>query len=101
MIVVLWRIRHGATVAETHTDMMRRGFHAHYGGVWKAWKRETAWNKPNAQADALAALAGKAQCRSDAVAGQPQPARQKSDAVPVEPARDGAIRQLGGAVPDQ
>jgi protein tyrosine phosphatase (PTP) superfamily phosphohydrolase (DUF442 family) len=62
LIVALWRIRHGASVSDAYTDMIGRGFHSSFGGVWTAWKRETGWNDPDAEAIALAALAGKPQC---------------------------------------
>ena len=83
LIVALWRIRHGASVSDAYSDMMSRGFHANFGGVWTAWKRETGWNDPEAQAIALTALAGTPKCASDTAAGQAQSARISPQSDPA------------------
>lgn len=45
LVVALYRLRHGASVPEAYTDMMRRGFHP-YIGLWNAWLREVGWDRP-------------------------------------------------------
>ena len=42
LIVALYRLRHGATLAEAHTDMMRHRFHP-YRGLWRSWVHAVGW----------------------------------------------------------
>jgi protein tyrosine phosphatase (PTP) superfamily phosphohydrolase (DUF442 family) len=62
LIIGLWRIRHGATVTDAYTEMMRGGFHSYLPGVWNAWMRATRWNGPETQRALTSALASQAMC---------------------------------------
>jgi protein tyrosine phosphatase (PTP) superfamily phosphohydrolase (DUF442 family) len=86
LIVGLWRIRHGATIADAYTDMMRRGFHASYPGVWKAWLRATGWKNQETEPALAAGLASTAFCPSDALAAEPNVATETGGAIVTESA---------------
>jgi len=84
LIVALWRIRHGAGVDEAYSDMMRRGFHVKYPGIWKAWLRETGWDRGRTHATPSGLLLTKAACPSDTVAAQPPIAAPSAETAAAE-----------------
>ena len=85
LIVALWRIRHGATIADAYDDMMKRGFHAYFPGVWNAWVRETGWNHRGTERALTAALASEPVCPTQAPAAESL-ASKTPETIVIQPA---------------